>query len=385
MFLTIISFIIVLSLLVFVHELGHFISARKFGVKTEEFGFGLPPRIWGFYKSKSGKWKHVKGGQEADDAADTVYSLNWLPIGGFVKIKGEDGFEDGEKDNVNNKPVWQRMIIMSAGVFMNIVLAAVLFSIGFMFGLPQGVDDIDERAIVSEEKVQIVEVLPESPAEEAGLKMADAILSVNGIKIDSDTDLQDITHANIDQELSYEVMRGNEKMQLKITPRANEEGKGEIGIAIINTGLVRYPWYLAVWKGLKTSIIMVWLIIVAFYELIKGIFVGQGVPASISGPVGIAVLAGQFAEMGFVYLLQFTALLSINLAVINFLPFPALDGGRVIFLLIEKIKGSPIKREVEAVIHNTGFLLLLLLILVVTVRDVSKFTDKFIALWQKIF
>ncbi len=385
MFITIVSFIIVLSLLVFVHEFGHFSTARLFGVKAHEFGFGLPPRAFGFYKSKDGKWKKVKGNKEVTDAADTIYSINWLPIGGFVNIEGQDGEDTGANDNVNSKPIWQRAIIMSAGVIMNVVLAAVLFSVGFMFGLPQSIDDVDQRAIVREEKVQVAEVLKGSPAEKAELKVADVILSVNDVKIDSDTELQELTAPNAGTTLRYEIRRGSEVMEKEIVPQADEEGKGKIGIAIVNTGLVRYPWYLSVWKGFKTAIIMVWMIIVAFYDLIKGLFVGQGVPAGVSGPVGIAVMAGRFAEMGFVYLLQFTALLSVNLAVINFLPLPALDGGRVIFLLIEKIKGSPVKREVEGMIHNTGFLLLLLLILVVTIKDVSKYTGKLVELWEKIF
>lgn len=385
MFTTIISFVIVLSLLVFVHEFGHFFTARLFGVKAYEFGFGLPPRAFGFYKSKSGKWKTVKGGREVNDAEDTIYSLNWLPIGGFVKIEGEDGEDTGSENNVNSKPIWQRAIIMSAGVIMNVVLAAFLFSAGFIFGLPQGIDGIDEKAIVSEEKVQIAAVEKGSPAQEAGLKITDTVLSINGQEITSDEELKSITEKNPGTPLVYRIKRGNDVLEKDIVPKADEEGEGKIGVAIVNTGLVKYPWYLAAWKGAKTAVMMVWLIIVAFYDLIKGLITGQGMPSGISGPVGIAVMTGRSAEMGLVYLMQFTALLSVNLAVINFLPFPALDGGRVIFLIIEKVKGSPVKREIEGIIHNTGFLLLLFLIFAVTVKDLSKYAGKLVDLWGKVF
>ena len=147
--------------------------------------------------------------------------------------------------------------------------------------------------------------------------------------------------------------------------------------------MVKYPWHLAIAEGIKTTIVLTWLIMVAFYELIKGLFVGQGVSADLAGPVGIAVITGQVARMGFVYILQFTALLSINLAIINFLPIPALDGGRVLFLIIEKFKGSPVKKEIETAIHNIGFSLLMLLVLIVTFRDVARFGDKFKALWER--
>lgn len=385
MFLTIITFIIILSILVFVHELGHFWTARKFGLKPEEFGFGFPPRAFGIYKDKDGKWKKIKGRGKAVDAVDTVYSVNWIPLGGFVNL-GED--EDGG-DNPNHftkKKIWQRAVMLSAGVSMNIILAAVLISAGFMIGLPQSLDGVSGRAEISDQKIQIVEVLPDSPAKLAGLKIGDIILSINGNEFTNTEALQKFSDANPGQELNYKLKRGEEEINVKATPGFIESaGANGIGIGIIETGLVKYPWYLAIWEGIKTTIFLTWAIIVAFYELIKGLFFGQGVSAGVAGPVGIAALTGQVARMGFVYVLQFTALLSINLAIINFLPFPALDGGRVLFLIIEKIKGSPVKREIETMIHNIGFALLMVLILIVTFRDVAKFGDSFRMIWEKIF
>ncbi len=376
---------IVLSVLVIAHEFGHFWTARKFGLKPEEFGIGFPPRAFGIYKNKDGKWVKVMGGKKVEDASDTIYSINWFPLGGFVKL-GEDEEGGDDPNHFQNKKIWQRMIMISAGVIMNIILAAILISAGLMFGLPQALDNIDARAQVFDKKIQIVEVLGESPAKEAGLKMGDVVVSINGNELTNYENLQKFNADNINQELKYKIKRGQEEFEKTITPITIEEtGKGGIGIGIIETGIVKYPWYLAIWEGIKTTIFLTWAIIVAFYELIKGLIVGQGISADVAGPVGIAVLTGQVARMGFVYVLQFTALLSINLAIINFLPFPALDGGRVLFLIIEKIKGSPVKREVEAVIHNIGFALLMILVLIVTFKDVAKFGDSFRMLWEKIF
>lgn len=385
MFLTIITFIIILSLLVFVHEIGHFWTARKFGVKAEEFGFGFPPRIGGIYRDRQGRWKIIFGSKEVKDISGTIYSINWIPLGGFVKIKGESGEDENDKDSFASRKIWQRAVMLSAGVTMNIILAAILISAGLMVGLPQVLDDLDPRAQISNRRVQIAQVIPESPAAGADLRMGDVVISINDRHFNNEEELQNFVGNKAGEELNYKIRRGQEEMIFKISPEIREEtGIGGIGIAIITTGLVKYPWYLAIGEGIKITIFLTWAIIVAFYELIKGLITGQGLSIDIAGPVGIAAFTGQMAQMGFIYLLQFTALLSINLAVINFLPIPALDGGRVLFLIIEKIKGSPVKRELETLIHNFGFALLMLLVLVVTFRDIARFGDKFKMLWERV-
>jgi len=373
MFLTIITFIIVLSLLVFVHELGHFYVARRFGIKPEEFGFGFPPRALGIYRSKDGEWKIVRGGKEIKDAADTIYSVNWLPLGGFVKL-GEDDVKFADDPNhFNNKPIWQRAIILLAGVTMNVVLAAVLISFGFMIGLPQVVDGLGPSAKISQEKIQVVDILPDSPAEEAGLKRGDVILEINNNKFIKSASLQKFVDEHTNEELVYKIKSGGEVIEKRITPRKIEETQmGGIGIGIVESGIVRYPIHIAIWEGLKITVLLTWLIIVAFYDLIKGLILGQGVSIEIGGPVKIAQITGDAVRMGFAYLINFAALLSINLAIINAFPFPALDGGRILFLIIEKIKGSPVKKEVEAVFHNIGFALLMLLILLITYKDIIR-------------
>ena len=381
---TLIVFVLVLSVLVFVHEFGHFWSARKLGVKVEEFGFGFPPRAFGFYKKTDGKWRTVKGNEEVLDAADTIYSINWLPLGGFCKIKGEDG-TDKAQDSFGAKPIWKRITIISAGVIMNIVLAAVIFSIGYMVGLPQGVDTADKNAIVSEKKIVIVQTMPDTPATKAGLKDGDEIVSIDGKTFANDADLRAYTGSLPGKEVVYNIKRGEEQAKDYYVTLNDKSGKGEAGIMIVNAGLVRYPWYLAIWKGVVTSIVTLWLIIAAFGEIIKNLVMGHGMTTEVVGPVGIASMTGQYARLGIVYLMQFTALLSLNLAVINFLPFPAMDGGRIIFLLIEKFKGSPVRRDWEATIHNLGFFFLIGLIILITVRDLAKFADKFKLIFDKFF
>lgn len=387
MFTTILIFIAILSVLVFVHELGHFAFARKFGVRVKEFGFGFPPRVWGVYK-KDGKWIHVWGSNKnkKDDKKDenlpTIYSANLLPLGGFVNIKGENGPTEDEisrgtidEDNFVQKPIWQRAIILSAGVIMNVLLAAILISIGFMIGLPQILgDDIKKSAIIKDRRIQITDILPDSPADAAGIKRGDIIASVNGRNFLKYAELQEFVAAKADQELSYNIKRGQEELIFDVTPEVlKETNKGGIGVAIAETGIVKYPWYIAILEGFVSTFFLVLAIIAAFFELIKNLITGSGLSADIAGPVGIATVTGEMANLGFIYLLQFTALLSANLAVVNFLPFPALDGGRVLFLIIEKIKGSPVKREVEAVLHYAGFALLMILVIVVTFKDIAKF------------
>lgn len=385
MFITLITFLLILSILVFVHELGHFVAARRFGVKAEEFGFGFPPRAIGIYRDTGGKWKKVAGNREVKDASDTIYSLNWLPLGGFVKIKGENGEDEGAKDSFSSRPIWQRTIILSAGVTMNVLLTMLLISVGLMVGMPQSLEGIDGKAQVTDKKIQIVQIMPDSPASQSGLKVGDVIMNINRTEFTTYEELQKYVNDNIGNKLKYLVKRGQDYKAFELVPTLRPEtNKGGVGIAVSETGLVKYPWYLAIWEGIKTTIFLVWAIVIAFYELIKNLIIGQGVSADLSGPVGIAAMSGQVARMGFVYVMQFAALLSVNLAVINFLPFPALDGGRVLFLIIEKIKRKPVKREIEGLIHNIGFALLMLLVLLVTFRDVFKFAGKFKGIWERM-
>ena len=372
MLFTIIIFFLVLSVLVFAHELGHFYTARRFGVKAEEFGFGLPPRIFGFYKNNEGKWVKVWGAKDVIDAPKTVYSLNWLPIGGFVKIRGENG-DSNEKDSFTQKKIWQRAVMLSAGVSMNMILAIIFFIICLAIGMPQSLDGISSKAHISDRQIEIMSVLPGSPAEKAGIKAGDVIQKINDNNFNNYADLQTYVDKNTGKDLTYKLKRGDKEVVQKVKPEIiKETGKGGIGVAILETGMVRYPWYLAIWEGIKMTFLITWAIIVAFSDLIKNLIIGHGLNAELAGPIGIAAMTGQFARLGLVRLMQFVAMLSINLAILNFLPFPALDGGRVLFLLIEKIKGKPVKREIEGIIHTIGFALLMALVILVTYKDIAR-------------
>ena len=360
MLLTIIIFILILGLLIFAHELGHFVSAKKSGVKVEEFGFGFPPRIFSFKKK------------------ETVYSLNAIPLGGFVKIFGE---EQGEEKTTSkfafyNKPIWQRAIILVMGVIMNLVLAVVLLSIVHMLGVPTFVEQ-GQKANYRNIQIQIVEIAKNSPAEQTGIKIGDTIkkLGFNDeqVVINEIEDVQKFIAFHSGQEIVVEIQRGNQILDKTITPRVNPpKDEGALGIAMSKTGLVSYPWYQAILKGFETTGKLFITMITMFWLLIKTLILQGKMIGEVAGPVGIAVLTSQVVHLGWVYVLQFAAILSINLAIINILPFPALDGGRLLFLLIEKIKGKPIKFKTERVANTLGFAILIGLMIVVTLRDVIK-------------
>jgi regulator of sigma E protease len=385
MILTIITFIVILGLLVFVHEAGHFIVAKRNGVKVEEFGFGFPPRIIGVFKDpETGRWKVV--GRKRKQAPATIYSLNWVPLGGFVKIKGEQGEDADDPDSFAHKSVGKRIWIISAGVLMNVILAFVLISFGFVIGLPQVLDEeIPASARVRDEKIQIADVLIGLAAQKQNLQLGDTIISIDGRTFNEIEDVQNYLAGKEGQTVNIKLSRGNKVIEKEMTLEVIPEiGQAGLGVALVKTGIVSLPIHLAVWQGALTTLFLIKEIIFAFGALIKNLVVAREVVVEISGPVGIAVITNQVTRLGFIYILQFAALLSLNLAIINFVPFPALDGGRVLFLIIEKIRGKPINQRVEATIHNIGFVLLMLLVLAVTYRDVFRFSDKFGKLWGMI-
>lgn len=365
MFTTVIIFILVLGLLVFVHEFGHFSAAKAAKVGVDEFGFGFPPRLFG-YKFKK-----------------TVYSLNWIPIGGFVKIKGVVGGDQaGEEkksnkedaDNFINKPIWQRFLILFAGVFMNFLLCAILYSIGFTMGMPAALDNIPKSAAVKDQKILILEVLPDMPAQKAGLLANDYITKVDGQDVKTVLQFKEILSSHENEEVTLSVERNSENFDKKVEIRnvAPEDTPG-IGIYLTEAGIVSYAWPRAIYEGFKQTFWIIGMIFKSLYDIVASLFIAQKEAPEFSGPIGIAVLTSQVTKMGFIYLLQFVALLSINLAIFNLLPLPALDGGRLLFLLIEKLRGKAVNQKIEAVVHNIGFAFLLLLIVLVTFKDVSQY------------
>lgn len=360
--LTLIIFIAVLGVLVLVHEFGHFFMAKRAGMKVEEFGFGFPPRLFSY---------RPKG-------SETTYSINWIPFGGFVKILGEDQ-EDNKRDprSFSNKSIGARSSVIVAGVVMNLILAFGLLSIGGTIGLRQGLGG-EVPANARDLKVQIGEVAAGSPAAEAGLRPLDEIVGfqVDGrqIQVKDVETVQKIVNENRGRTLMMNLRRGTELLDKNIVPRVDPPpGQGAMGVSLFLTGVIKYPWPQAIYRGALHTFYLTTGTLEGFARLIGNAFIGKAPGEELSGPVGIAQVTGQAARVGWAYLLQFVALLSVNLAVLNIIPFPALDGGRLLFLFIEKVKGSPLSRKAEQLANAIGFYLLILLMIYVTTKDILKF------------
>jgi regulator of sigma E protease len=384
---TVIVFLLILSLLVFVHEFGHFIVARKSGMRVHEFGLGFPPRAIGIYRDPvTKKFIRVNSGNRStldagtgteleENFPATVYSLNWLPIGGFCKIKGENGDDSRDTDSFGYQKAWKRLSVLVAGVLMNVLLAAVLFAIGFSIGLPtDATGGFDKDAIVVEpSRVAVVDVVKGSPAYLAGVKFGDQIIFVDENKVTTAKDFSSYTASHANRPVTLTILRSGKQITLdpaQPTILPNTDGVPHLGLQLADAAIIRYPWYLAIPKGFVAAWIGLVNIYVTFYLLIKNILLGHGLIFAVSGPVGIANVVGESARMGLNYLIQVTASISLSLAAINILPIPALDGGRALFVVIEKIFRRRVPIKYEQIAHAIGFVLLLVLIVIVTGKDI---------------
>jgi len=357
MFLTILITFISLIGLIVLHELGHFILAKKFGVKVEEFGVGLPPRIFG---KKIG---------------ETVYSLNLLPFGAFVKILGEEERIDDPR-SFNKKPIWQRASILLAGCLSFWIVSAVLLSVVMNLGVPRAISD-DVSQTLNIPKVQIMTVSPGSPAETAGLRAGDTIrefkIQNSKFEIKKVKEVIELTEANKGKEITLTIERGKEIFEVNLVPRAlPPQREGPIGIALSRIIVESYSWYQAIPKGILATGNLTFLIIQGWFGAIKNFFLGLPTGVQIMGPVGIFSLTAQISQLGVNYFLQFIATLSIYIALFNLLPIPAVDGGRLLFLGIEKIFKKPIPQKIEQRIGALCFSLLILLMIWVTIKDITK-------------
>ncbi len=344
--------IIGLSLLILVHELWLFFVAKLFGVRVDEFGFGYPPRLF------------------AKKYGETEYSINALPFGGFVKIYGEDVSKVDKSDpaykrSFASQPAWKRSAIILAGVFMNVVLAFVLLSLIFMLGAPK--------------HMGIASVTENSPAEEAGLQAGDIVLNA---EVDGETlsdpilteEFINLVEENKGSEFVLTIQRGDETFEKTVLARENPPaGEGNIGVLLADMGIEKKGFFGAIWQGAKSTGQLLERIAVGFWNIITGIFTNPEIVKNIAGPVGIFVITKQAGSVGLVYLIQLVAVISLNLVIINLLPFPALDGGRFLFILIERIKGSPISNKFQMAANAFGFLLLIALMIVVTIKDIGRF------------
>jgi len=347
----ILIFVLALSILVLVHEFGHFFAAKITGVKVEEFGLGLPPRIVG--KKRWG----------------TIWSLNWLPIGGFCKLFGEDPNEKGatkEKNSFLSKNAWEKGLIVLGGVIMNIVLAVVIFSLVYsIVGVP-----------IETDKVKIIGVAERSPAVEAGLKEGDWVKNVNGVEIKKGSELTEEVVKLAGENVQMLINREGEDMDLVVAVRKEApEGEGLMGIVISNTEMEKIKWYQfykGIGAGFKEAYFWGKVIGGGVYQMISGLLMGQ-VPKDVSGPIGMYEATSSIrSNQGLLAVIHFFGVVSVNLAVVNVLPFPALDGGRIIFVLYELLTKKRANEKFEAMINNIGMIILLGLILLITIGDISK-------------
>ena len=341
--------------------------AKRSGIGVEEFGFGLPPRIWG------------------RKVGETIYSLNWLPFGGFVKLVGEDSTDEKrtQKNSFYTKPIRQRAMVVVAGVFMNLILAVVIFyiviaALGFKVSLPLLVDH--KFKFVNETRAPLVaEVNNNSPAKTAGLAPGDSIVAVNGQNIKSVEELQKAVRASEGEELVLTVENpvNNKQKTVKATPTFNETLKNyALGVGLSELAVLNYNTPTQkIFAGFIHSYNTVEYSIKVFADLI-GFAVKERnlapVSEGVSGPVGIAALTKQAVALGPISVLQLAGLLSLNLAVLNILPIPALDGGRFFFILVEAITRRRVHATFEKWVHTIGFGVLIALILLVTYNDIVK-------------
>lgn len=362
--MSIIIFLIILSALIIVHELGHFLVARYFGIRVDEFGLGYPPRA-----AKMFSWM------------GTDFTLNWLPFGGFVKIFGENPAELGEaepsnnqgSDNFQSKNRGIQAGVLVAGVFFNFIFAWLLISSGFMTGIPA---PVDLSLPVKDARTVITLVVPGSPADLAGLKSGDSLVSLSrgNILLEEVNPMTASEFISKSLEtLTFTVERGETAYEKIVTP---DEGiiadRPAVGIAMEVIGTVDLPAHKAFWYGLKTTWEFTVLTAKAIVGLISQALIGKADLTAVTGPVGIVGMVSDVRELGLSYLVTFTALLSINLTIINLMPFPALDGGRLLFVGIEAITRRPIPPRFFNALNTVGFALLIFLMILITIHDVRN-------------
>lgn len=394
--ISILVFLVILSILVLIHEAGHYLVAKKLGIKVEEFGWGMPPRLWG---KKIG---------------ETIYSINWLPIGGFVKLYGEDDAGGGKvdvsdpRDKVKKselkraffaRPAWQRAAVVVAGVVMNLVLAALIYYVylgisGFRTEIPLIGDHkffgANQTNVIK--SLMVYEVAPDSPAANAGLKnctedFCAQVTKINGKQITESENFVNTVKENAGKQVEFTIVNlaNGETVEKTMIPRENPpEGEGALGI-VFDTNRVAVLSYdtplQRLFSGFTHPINLMAYQLNILSKLINTSFVNrdiQPVSTAVSGPVGIFVVTGEVLKTPdlqerLMSLLNLAGLLSISLAFFNILPIPALDGGRLFFILVEWISGKKVNPKTETLIHTAGMAVLLGLIVLITYKDIMQF------------
>jgi regulator of sigma E protease len=372
--MTAVIFLVVLSFLVVIHELGHFLSAKWAGMKVEEFGIGYPPRAVTVYTDSSG----------------TAYTINWLPFGGFVKLYGEDG-ESQKRANIPvgkafyTKAVWMRLLVVLAGAIVNFAFGVVAFgAIYSVVGIP-----------TEFEYVKIEEVVTGSPAEQAGLEVGDRVTHVvvqsEESRVKTVEEFVGIVGEHRGETIGVKLEGQEAVVPVYVRTEAEvPEDEGSIGVVISSFGLVKYPWWQMPFRGmvvgLNSAVNFGGLLLVALGEMVGNLVTMGQVPQEVAGPVGIVHTVSRegLLDEGLLAIINFAAILSINLAIVNVLPIPALDGGRALFLLMEMISGRRVPATWERVVNTVGFAFLITLIVLISVRDVANvLKDELFQNWVK--
>jgi len=368
---TVAAFLAVLVVLVLVHELGHFVAAKRAGITVQEFGIGFPPRI------TSVVWR------------GTRYSLNWIPLGGFVKMLGEDGDAEAQKMRdsglseaavdiamagaFNRKPIWVRVIVLVAGVAMNFVLAAILFSVALSMPIPQGRGPLT-----------VTEIQQDSPAE-AVLRVGDVIVTADGRTFEASAELTEYVRSRAGNEVVLGIQRDGEPLDIEVVPRRlsddeRAQGKGAIGFSYEPATFVEVPSSVtgpldATAQGFSRAGELAFRIPGGLVDAVGGLLGLNDSAGSAVGPIGIAEETGRQLQAPLVSQLIFMGILSINLAVLNVLPFPPLDGGRIAVVLIEAVRRRRLPAEREALIYLTGFMVLIALVILISIQDVQRLIE----------
>lgn len=347
--MTIILFIIVLLVTVLVHEWGHFIAAKKSGMLVEEFGFGIPPKLWSFKRG------------------ETKYSINALPFGGFVKIAGENGLESGVPNDrqFESKPWYKQSIVLVAGVVCNMLLAILLFTISYSLGTPTLSDTGTPT---------VLHVTKGSPIDLSGIKVGDTITKI--VKYDKeittiDTESLKKTINDSTDPLTISFVNNKKEKTVEVSPK-KQDGVTALGISIEKVALEKTSIPKAFIRAIKQTVFITKSIFSTVGHLVSSLFIKGDETQSLIGPIGLAGEIKNASAIGFGYLLAFTAMISINLAVINILPFPALDGGRLVIVLLERISRRKFSKTVINIIHASGFLLLIGLMIFLSIGDIGR-------------
>lgn len=363
--LTIILFLFILGLLVFVHELGHFIAAKKLGIRVEEFAFGFKPRLWA-----------IKRGE-------TNYAINAIPLGGYLSMYGEE--KDQGKRSFMGKPRWARAIVLVGGVVMNFLLAWLVFTVIFITGfepLVSGV--IGRKGVEVVSPVKITEIEKKSPAEKIGLKKNDEIISVDGTTTASALEVIAIIYARDGKPVKLVIERNSKEMSFDVTPRKNPAAdSGPIGIGMTE-GKIGAKWYNAPIVALREVGRLSEMTVGALGNFVKKLFVKQEISQDVTGMVGVGVMTDFVRRLGLVYVLQWIALISLSLAIMNLLPIVPLDGGHLFLVAVESVRKKKLTDNQMQWFGLVGFGLIILLVLVTTYSDVMRFSvwDKFIGLFK---